>query len=229
MIKHVGKHNDKKIAIVYREVPSEAHMALVVYTDTLPRHIHDDIMKALECESGQQAKEFSDYLFRYTLVDGTNALETLHKEGMIKKVPTNQVIVTPDAKSNVRLDELNGILLKMAMGEEAIKELADLDKGAGMSGKRKGRVNEGANLGEVRAPAQSRSQPAVVDTNINLNDVLTDEQIAAQRSAQAVKMANDAKALLAEAARLQKEADDLLGVTKKNDARKTKKTAIKET
>ena len=36
MIKHVGKHNDKKIAIVYREVPSEAHMALVVYTDTLP-------------------------------------------------------------------------------------------------------------------------------------------------------------------------------------------------
>jgi hypothetical protein len=98
-----------------------------------------------------------------------------------------------------------------------------------MSGKRKGRVNEGANLGEVRAPAQSRSQPAVVDTNINLNDVLTDEQIAAQRSAQAVKMANDAKALLAEAARLQKEADDLLGATKKNDARKTKKTAIKET
>ena len=31
MIKHVGRHNERKIIIVYREVPNQTHMALVVY------------------------------------------------------------------------------------------------------------------------------------------------------------------------------------------------------
>ena len=201
-------------------------MCLVAYPDTLPRHIHDDIMKALESDVGQQAKEFAEYLFRYTMVDGTTALDTLHREGMIKKVPTNQVIVTPDAKSNVRLDELNSILKKMAMGEEAIKELADLDKNSGMTGKKR-KQPELKDLGEVNAPNQSRSKPATVDTNISISDVLTDEQLAAQRIVQAQKMTLEAKQLLAEAQRLQEEATRLSGATTKNVATKTKKTSKK--
>jgi hypothetical protein len=173
-------------------------------------------MKALESESGQQAKEFSDYLFRYTLVDGTNALETLHKEGMIKKVPTNQVIVTPDTKSHVRLDELNGILDKMAMGEEAVKEMAELDKNSGMVTKKRNNVKE------VGAPLNSRATPADVTNNISINDVLTDEQMASQRLAQAQKMQAEARALLAEADRLQQEALSLNG-EKQNGTTKTKK------
>lgn len=224
MIKHVGKHSNKKVIILFRTVPGEEHMCLVVYPDILPRHIHDDLMQALESDSGQQAKEFSDYLFRYTMSDGNNALTTLHNEGMIKKVPTNQVIITPNAKSTVRLDELNEILGKMAQGEQALKELADLDKNAGMSGKRR-RTNEGADMGEVRAPRESRSTPAKVDTNISISDVLSDEDLAAQRLAQAQKMQLEAKALLEEAQRLMTEATSLSGATKKNGTRKTQKTA----
>lgn len=219
MIKHVGKHNNKRCIILYRVVPGEDHMCLVTYPDTIPRHIHDDIMKALESESGQQAKEFSDYLFRFTLSDGNNALQTLHKEGMIKKVPTNQVIVTPDSKSTVRLDELNSILKKMELGEEAVKEMAELDKNAGMVGRKRNNVNE------LRTPANSRSTPAVVENNISINDVLTDEQIASQRLSQAQKMQQEARALLAEADRLQKEAQSLTGAKKENGSRKTKKTS----
>lgn len=225
MIKHVGKHNNKKCVILFRTVPNEEHMCLVIYPDTLPRHIHDDVMTALESEAGQQAKEFSDYLFRYTLSDGNNALTTLHQEGMIKKVPTNQVIVTPNVKSTVRLDELNEILNKMAAGEEAVKELAQLDRNAGYTGKR--RPPEQKTLGEVRAPRESRSQPAQVDTNISLTDVLTDEQIAAQRLAQAQKMAAEAKALLAESDRLQKEAQALMGTTEEQHGRSKTKKATK--
>lgn len=224
MIKHVGKHSNKKIIVLFRTVPGEEHMCLVVYPDVLPRHIHDDLMQALESDAGQQAKEFSDYLFRYTLSDGNNALATLHKEGMIKKVPTNQVIVTPNAKSNVRLDELNEILGKMSAGEQAIKELAELDSNAGMTGKRR-RVNEGTDMGEVRAPRESRSTPAKVDTNISINDVLSDEDLATQRLAQANKMQMEAKALLKEAERLMAEASTLSGTTAQNGTRKTKKTS----
>lgn len=224
MIKHVGKHNNKRCVILYRTVPGEDHMCLVIYPDTLPRHIHDDIMSALESESGQQAKEFSDYLFRVTLKDGNNALTTLHKEGMIKKVPTNQVIVTPNAKSTIRLDELNNVLNKMAAGEEAVRELANLDKNSGMTGKKRPQVDR--NLGEVRAPAESRSIPASVDTNISLSDVLTDEQLATQRRAQAEKMAAEAKQLMAESQRLLQEAASLSGSEKENAPRtKTKKAA----
>jgi hypothetical protein len=166
-------------------------------------------------------------LFRYTLSDGNNALTTLHKEGMIKKVPTNQVIVTPTNNSNVRLDELNNILTKMEQGEEAIKELADLDKNSGLSGKKK-RVTENRNLGEVRVPSQSRSVPAEVETSISMTEVLSDEQLAAQRLAQAQKMITEAKQLMAEAERLQNEATNISGATKTNvKTRKTKKTASK--
>ena len=227
MIKHVGKHSGKRVVILWRKVPGEDHMCLVVYPDTLPRHIHDDIMKALESESGQQSKEFSDYLFRYTMADGSNALQTLHAEGMIKKVPTNQVIVTPDVKSNVRLDELNGILDKMAMGEEAIKELADLDKNTGMVTKRNN--VKPRDVGEVRAPRESRSQPAIVENNISISDVLSDEQLATQRLAQAQKMQAEARALLAEADRLQQEASTITGATKDNGSTtKSKKAKAKE-
>jgi hypothetical protein len=174
-------------------------------------------MKYLESESGQQAEQFSDYLFRVNLSDGENALTKLHNEGMIKKVPTNQVIVTPNNKSNVRLDELNSILDKMSVGEEAIKEMAELDSNAGLQTKR-------SNVKEVRAPKNSRSGPVeVVNETISISDVLSDEQLATQRLSQAQKMQADARALLAEADRLQKEAMTLTG-SKTDGTTKTKKT-----
>ena len=54
-MKHVGKHGDRKICILFRQVPGEDHMCLLVYSDLLPRMIHDEIMKVLESAVGQQA------------------------------------------------------------------------------------------------------------------------------------------------------------------------------
>jgi hypothetical protein len=219
MIKHVGRHGARRCVVLFRQVPGDDHMCLVFYPDMLPQNVHDDIMKALESEAGQQAKQFSDYLFRVTLADGTNALTKIHSEGWIKKVAANQVIVTPNAKSNIRLDELNNILNTMEQGDEAVKKLADLDKNAGFKDNRQ----QSRDLGEVRAP-QGSSQPAIVDNNISISDVLTDEQLASQRLAQAHKMTIEAKQLLAEAERLQKEAAELQGATPENVTTKTKKT-----
>ena len=62
MIKHVGKHNNKRIVVLWRQVPNEDHMALVAYSDTLPRMIHDELMRVLESPVGQNSKDlnFSD-------------------------------------------------------------------------------------------------------------------------------------------------------------------------
>jgi hypothetical protein len=89
--------------------------------------IHDEIMKVLESPVGQQANDLADALFRNIMPDGKNTLQVLHVEGMIQKVPCNQVIVQANPKSSVRLDELNSILNEMATGQEAVQCLAELD------------------------------------------------------------------------------------------------------
>lgn len=132
MIKHVGKHNEKKVVILYRTVPGEEHMCLVAYSDLLPTHIHDSVMQVLQSDVGQSEKSLADALFRNLTKDGRNILETLHREGYIKKVQTSQVLVTPNSSSSVRLDEMNRILQEMEKGEAASKKLEDLDKNAGM-------------------------------------------------------------------------------------------------
>jgi hypothetical protein len=88
-------------------------------------------MSTLESAPGQAALNLADALHRNLLPDGRPQLEALHKEGMIKKVPTNQVIVTPTAQSSVKLDEMNRILKEMEQGEAAVKRLQEIDKATG--------------------------------------------------------------------------------------------------
>lgn len=211
MIKHVGKHNSKKIVLLWRKVPNENHMALLLYSDTLPRLIHDEVMKALESAIGQNSIDFSDVLFRTIMSDGRNALEVLHREGFIKKVPTSQVLITPTSKSSVRLDELNNILDEMEQGEQAIKRLSDLDKEAGMVGRKK--VREGREVGMPPNNASVSRTNLDVDSTSSaaayIKGALTDSDLAAERLTQAESMKKQAEQLLAEAKRLEKEANDL--------------------
>lgn len=221
MLKHIGKHGEKKIVLVFRQIPGDEHMCLVLYSDMLPQLAHDEVMKCLESPVGQNSKELADVMHRHTMANGANLLETCHKSGYLKKVNTNQIIITPNAKSSVRLDELNNILNEMDKGEEAIKKMAELDKNAGMSTKRREAKEVGAN------PA-SRTQPVDV-SNALVGDVLSDEQLASQRVAQAAKMKLEAQQMLAEAARLEAEAAQFTPAPAvKNGTTKTKKATAKK-
>ena len=223
MLKHVGKHNDKRCVIVFRKIPELEHMALVVYSDLLPRMVHDEVMRAVESPQGQEAREISEVLFRTIMADGTNCLESLHRNGLMKKVPTNQVLVTPTTTSSVRLDELNDILDEMSKGEEALKRLQELDTNRGLTGKQAPRRAEIQELGERKTrEAQGNTSAAEM-----LAGMLSDSDLATQRLEQAKKMEESAKQLLAEAERLKAEAENLS--PKVDDVgTKTKKTATKK-
>lgn len=211
MIKHVGKHNSRKVVILYRTVPDESHMCLVAYSDTLPRIIHDSVMETLESPMGQQADQFADAVFRTTLADGNNALNALHNEGLIKKIQTSQVLVTPTARSSIRLDELNVMLDKMKGGDDAVKKMAELDNNRGLKNNNKPLPKD---VGE----------PNITPT---MSDVLTDEALAAQRVEQATTMKAEATRLLAEAARLEAEAKELVPTKRKtNGSKKAKAETI---
>ena len=223
MLKHVGKHNDKRCVIVFRKIPELDHMALVIYSDLLPRMVHDEVMRAVESPQGQEAKELSDVLFRTIMADGQNCLESLHRNGLMKKVPTNQVLVTPTSNSSVRLDELNDILDEMAKGEEALKRLQDIDASRGMTGKQIPRRAEIQEIGERRTrEAQGNTSAAEM-----LSGLLSDSDLATQRLEQAQQMEASAKQLLAEAERLKAEAKSLSPKVD-NVGTKTKKTSTKK-
>ena len=222
MLKHVGKHNDKRCVIVFRKIPELEHMALIVYSDLLPRLVHDEIMRAVETPQGQAASEISEVLFRTIMADGNNCLETLHRNGMLKKVPTNQILVTPTSTSSVRLDELNDLLDEMSKGEDALKRLQDLDSNRGLTSKtpRRAEIQE---IGE-RKTREAQGNTSAADM---ISGMLTDSDLAAQRLDQAKKMEDTAQQLLAEAARLKNEANSLNPGTE-NVGTKTKKTTTKK-
>lgn len=223
MYKHVGKHGDKKVVVLFRQVPNEDHMTLVVYSDLLPRIYHDNVMSVLESPVGQQAENFADALFRTFMSDGINSLEALHNNHLIKKVQTNQVVMTPTPTSSIRLDELNKLLTEMAQGKDAINRMAEIDSNRGMSGKK-----TRAEPKELGVSPMSRSQPAVIPENNG--GVLTDADLARSRLQQAETMKANAAQLLAEAERLSKEASDLDPTIKSNDkTTKSKKAAPKKT
>jgi hypothetical protein len=146
------------------------------------------------------------------MADGQNCLTTIHRGGLMSKVPTNQVIVTPTSASSVRLDELNTLLNEIAKGEAATEKLAKADAGQRW---------EGRELGE---PAKVAESVNTTSASVNTDGVLSDADIANQRLAQANKMEVEAKSLLAEAKRLKEEANALAPKVTKAKVTKAKAT-----
>lgn len=204
-LRHVGKIGDRKVAIVFRQVPGEPHMALVTYTETLNRHIHDPMIKCIESEIGQNSKNLADALNRTHTADGKYILQVLHQQKLLKKVQTEQVIVTPNPTTKIRLDELNKILDELEAGENAVKRLSEMDE-----------------LEPTDIAKQFRGAvPSAPE------GVLADNAIANNLRQQAAKMEAEAKGLMAESARLLKEAAQMDPV--KAIPEKSKKPALANT
>jgi len=111
-MKHVGKmkNNSARLAVVYRTLPGDPNSALVVGTQGLVDAYHDSLMSLIESDSGQQANELADILATRKFPDGSVMLGFLHNNGHLKKVPTNMVLMTPDTRTQIPLNELNKLI-----------------------------------------------------------------------------------------------------------------------
>lgn len=207
-LKHVGKHGDRKVCILFRQVPGEDHMCLCIYPEVLPAHWQDSIQKALESEVAQQSEELADALHRTYLPDGRPVLETLHQERMIKKLRTSDVIVTPNSNASIRLDELNKMLNEMKMGEAAIKKMAENDASRGLVDPQTKRKAE-AEFKASQAAKNESVASMVPPLRANQDGALSDRDIAANMLAQAKAMEVNARQMIAEAGRLKKEAEKM--------------------
>lgn len=192
-LRHIGKMGDRKVAIVFREVPGEPHMALVTYTETLNMHVHDPLMAAIESPQGQASENLADALNRTYTKDGKIILQVLHAEGLLKKVQTSQIVVTPNSNTKIKLDELNKILDEMQQGETAVKRLAEMDASRGMQD-------------PAEVARRMRGDIPIAPGVVESDGILGDAMLAQQRVQQAQKMEAEARGLLAEANRLMTEA-----------------------
>ena len=197
-IRHVGKQGDRKVAIIFREVPGEPHMCLVTYTETLNQHIHDPLIRCIDSDIGQSSESLADALSRTIGTDGRPILQLLHQEGLLKKVQTETLIVTPNSQTKIKLSELNKILTEMKQGEDAVARMADLDKSHGLQ-----------HPADVARRMRNSKNASTNTPVVSTGDALGDSNLAKQRVEQAQNMEREAKGLLAEAQRLMKEAKSL--------------------
>lgn len=205
-LRHVGKHGDRKVAVVFREVPGEPHMCLVVYTELLNRTVHDPLIRCIESDIGQNSKNLADALNRSYTTDGQIILQKLHAEGQLKKVQTEQIVMTPTPGTLIKLSELNTILDEMEKGEQAVQKLAEMDNQLGMQDPAAvARRMRGDTLPEeITQNAIPPATPLMAS-----GDALGDNAIANNLRQQAMRMSAEAKGLLAEADRLLQEANQL--------------------
>jgi hypothetical protein len=211
-MRHVGKVGDRKVAVIFREVPGEPHMCLLVYTEILNAHLHDSLMRCVESDIGQNSENLADALNRSYTQDGKIILQVLHSEGLLKKMQTSQVVMTPQPNTKIKLEELNKILDEMALGEAAVKRLAEIDASSGLQ--------DPADVAR-RMRNQGQSNPSASP------GALDDSTLAQQRLEQAEKMEREANGLLAEAKRLKEEAKALTPSTVKPTTKPVKAKKVK--
>lgn len=193
-MKHVGKmkNNGARVAICYRTLPGDVHSALVVGTTGLGDIYHDNLMSAIESESGQQAVELSDLLAVRKFPDGNNMLEWLHINGHLKKVQTKQVLVTPDTKTSIPLDELN----KLIADQKGLPSVEDLNPAPITDAPEADKENAAS---AYTGKTVTKKEPAKQDKKVTAES--------AGFELTATEMRSRADALFKEAQRLRKEAD----------------------
>ena len=212
-LRHIGKHGDRKVAVIFREVPGEPHMCLVTYTELLNQNMHDPMMKCIESDIGQASENLADALNRTHTRDGRPILQVLHGEGLLKKVNTEQVVMTPQSNTKIKLHELNKILDEMKQGEDAVRKLAEMDKSMGMQ-------SPSDVVRKMRGP-QPGAQPIV-----GSDDVLGDNALANNLRQQAAKMSAEAKGLMAESQNLLKQAAEMDPPVMEKKPRASKKAVV---
>ena len=182
--KHVGTVNSKKVIIVQREMPGEDHMACVIYSGIMPSKYHDDVMKLLESQEGQASWDFKDLLERRMMAEGTNMLQALSSEGYLKRVPSANVMVTPNSKSSMRLDELVKLLREAGgKSKETQNNLERMENNQGYKDPAKQNltdslVAESVDITELSAPADvapmaAPAAPAIDQTALMLEMMKT--------------------------------------------------------
>ena len=198
-LKHIGrtKNTGVKLLVVFRTLPGESNMALVLPVANLSDSYHDSIMTLVETEQAQDAFEFGEIMFTRTFPDGRPMLQALQADGRLQKIPTDTIVMTPTTQDQVELSQLNILIAEQK--NCAVDDLYTFVSGAPK--KTNATVEDIAKVKDL-APSVDTDIPAPVRAQAATTEALSDRDIAKSYRSQA-------DAMYKEAARLRKEADEL--------------------
>lgn len=183
-IKHVGhiKNTQKRVVVVFRELPGDPDHCLVVDTDALPDWMHDNIITAVESPGAQQSANFYEYAQRTVFSDGSNMLSTLHTQGKLQKQATSNIVMTPNNSVSIALNELNDLIREQTGGAPVVKPDDD-------------------QLGVASSDAAKRATSNSIANSANKvkTDVVDNTDIAKNMLSQAEQFRAEAERLTAEA------------------------------
>jgi hypothetical protein len=211
-LKHIGRiqNTGAKVLVVFRTLPGESNMALVLPVAQLPDQYHDSIMTLVETEQAQDAFEFGEIMHIRPFPDGRPMLRAMQADSRLIKVPTDSVMMTPTTNDTVLLANLNTLIAEQK--NCTVDELCTFVAGAPSA---KTEVVDVASVNDT-APAVDSDIPAPIRAQANINSALSDKDLAKSYRSQA-------DAMYKEAARLRKEAEELDPTVKK--VKKVEETA----
>ena len=197
VLKHIGRitKTGAKVLVAFRTLPGESNCALVIPVANLSDSYHDSIMMVVESDQAQETFELGEILFIRSFSDGRPMLRALQADGLLQKVPTDSVTMTPTPNDVIELHQLNVLIAEQK--NCAVDDLSGL-----VSGAPKSVSAEVAKEPQLGRDVGEPSNVPVAPLKAKENAVLTDKDIAKSYRSQADSMYK-------EAARLRKEADSL--------------------
>ena len=211
-LKHIGKikNTGSKCLVIFRTLPGESNISLVLPTATLPDSYHNSIMDLVESDQSQECFEFGEILFTRMFPDGRPMLRALQADNRLIKMSTDNIMMTPAPNSEISLSQLNVLISEQK--NCTVDELCNFVKGGpGATGIKENRQQAAKKKLEEVPAGQVMAQAGQTE-------VLTDQDLAKSYRSQA-------DALYKEAARLRKEADGMdppkKKATKSADAEET--------
>lgn len=178
-LKHVGRvrTTGRKCLVAYRTLPGDAYSCLIIPTESLPDSYHDSLINLVESNAAQESYEFAEALARTTFPDGSTMLPSLHVKGLLIKVPTDAIDMTPTTSVSIMLSELNQLI-----AEQRGVAIDDLSLKPSEAEKR----TEEAKAESTRTEKPAEVTPASAD--------LSPEQQAKEYRSKADKLAKEAAA-----------------------------------
>jgi hypothetical protein len=197
-LKHVGriKNTGRRCVVVFRQMYNEKGVVidenncLVFESEALPEAEHNDLMRIVESHSAQSTGDLFNVLGRERLGSGVPALQWLSSSNRLRKFPTNNVELTPDASTVLGLETLNTIVKMQNSGASQ----ADIENML------RDDTDQPPRVSEIVKEALDVNDDSTVDATAQTgNGVLDDATIAANYLAQAEMFETQAKDLRAQA------------------------------
>ena len=91
-------------------IDGDAFSALIIMTESLSESYHDSLINLVESNAAQANSELSEVLARAVFSDGSTMLPSLHVKGLLTRVSTAAVEMTPNSSVSILLSELNQLI-----------------------------------------------------------------------------------------------------------------------